>query len=228
MQVTWSAAEDLSKDETACSKHPRVSLDGVRSPPCHTMDRPKVYVYLTRRAAPHLAAVFHQLCAAPRRGWMSVVTLVRVHSPQQAHILVRLCSEARLHRAFARMGRLDLLHMSATLTKPLDDAAPSVVALNAARWKNGPDGTVVVCDAQGRVLSQTTQHAAWLEAYRTYLLNHELGHALGLRHHPPEAVGHQTVCSVMTQQTRTTHGGRFNAWPLASDIMRLQQHLQSG
>lgn len=52
--------------------------------------------------------------------------------------------------------------------------------------------------------------------YRQYLVNHEVGHVLGLGHERPDAgagSGPSRPCPVMYQQTRGTRRCRPNPWP---------------
>lgn len=73
------------------------------------------------------------------------------------------------------------------------------VVINAWRWVHGTD------DYRGR-----------LEAYRTYVVNHEVGHALGYGHTPCPAPGERAP--VMHQQTKGLDGCRPNVWPAAVDL----------
>jgi hypothetical protein len=70
--------------------------------------------------------------------------------------------------------------------------------LNAMRWHAGASG-----------------YARDLASYRVYMVNHEVGHALGH--------GHKFACGpggdayVMIQQTKTLYGCRPNPWPLPGE-----------
>jgi len=66
--------------------------------------------------------------------------------------------------------------------------------INLARW------STAVPDYQGD-----------LATYRQYVINHEVGHALGNHHQTCPAVG--AVAPVMQQQTLGLHGCLKNAWP---------------
>jgi hypothetical protein len=76
----------------------------------------------------------------------------------------------------------------------------AVVALNAELWRNASD------DWDGTVAG-----------YRTYLVNHEIGHLLGLRHPRTRCPSDATRSAVMEPQT----GGLVcpgNGWPLGWEI----------
>jgi len=56
--------------------------------------------------------------------------------------------------------------------------------------------------------------------YRTYLINHELGHALGLDHptiKQLEKLGQTTKCPIMVQQTKGLLKFQKNIWPLVQE-----------
>lgn len=66
--------------------------------------------------------------------------------------------------------------------------------IDDARWRTGADA-----------------YADDLAAYRTYVVNHEVGHALGHHHEDCEADG--ALAPVMMQQTKGIDGCRPNPWP---------------
>lgn len=70
-----------------------------------------------------------------------------------------------------------------------------LVVLNAWRWLNGAD-----------------TYAGDLRNYRRYLVNHEVGHALGNAHAECPAPG--AVASVMMQQTKGVDECLANPWPM--------------
>jgi plasmid stabilization system protein ParE len=69
--------------------------------------------------------------------------------------------------------------------------------LNAWRWHQGANA-----------------YAGRLQAYRTYVVNHEVGHALGEGHVGCPAAGHEAP--VMMQQTKGVAPCGANAWPYPS------------
>lgn len=81
-----------------------------------------------------------------------------------------------------------------------------VVALNATRWRsavNHWDGTVAT--------------------YRGYLVNHEVGHLLGLRHPKPRCPVAGRPAGVMEQQTAGLEGCTGNPWPRDWEIALAEQ-----
>lgn len=70
--------------------------------------------------------------------------------------------------------------------------------LNAMRWQAGADA-----------------YAGDLASYRIYMVNHEVGHALGHGH--SYTCGAGGLAHVMIQQTKGLRGCRRNPWPLADE-----------
>jgi hypothetical protein len=66
--------------------------------------------------------------------------------------------------------------------------------LNVARWLTGADA-----------------YGGDLASYRSYLVNHEVGHVLGRGHEPCPGAGRQAP--VMLQQTKGLDGCAANSWP---------------
>lgn len=78
-------------------------------------------------------------------------------------------------------------------------ASANVAVLNFERWAEG-------ADAYGEQLAR----------YRTYMVNHEVGHVLGHGHAWCRAAGARAP--VMVQQTKGVAPCRPNPWPLPSEI----------
>lgn len=207
--------------------HPRASVSADKpwwpAPPPHHVDprarvvgmaRPtRVYVNPST-PRPEDAPLFalHVLrVLTDSRGWSQQRPLRVTRRRKAADIVVSLVDEAELVRRFQDLGRPDLVGMSATVMT----ARPVHIWINNGRWHRGADKGVTVRDARGRVAHHTVTA---LHIYRTYLLNHELGHALGLGHAPPQG----QRCSIMTQQTKTLpRDCWFQAWPSAAQLERV-------
>lgn len=71
---------------------------------------------------------------------------------------------------------------------------PGRSVINAARWRTG-----------------ATSYGDDIASYRRYVVNHEVGHALG-RHHE-NCTGEGRLAPVMMQQTLGIGGCRPNPWP---------------
>lgn len=74
------------------------------------------------------------------------------------------------------------------------------VVINAWRWTYGAPA-----------------YGADLSSYRRYLINHEVGHALGNGHASCPARG--ALAPVMLQQTKGLQGCRSNPWPARADLL---------
>jgi predicted metalloprotease len=55
------------------------------------------------------------------------------------------------------------------------------------------------------------------KTYRQYLINHEMGHALGHMHSTLENIKKEDFCPVMYQQTKGTNQCQANQWPIKSE-----------
>ncbi len=79
------------------------------------------------------------------------------------------------------------------------------VFINITRWRDGPTG----------------ERDAPLAAYRRYVVNHEVGHWLGLDHRDCPAPGRPAP--VMLQQTISLDGCDPRTWPVAGELRRVEQ-----
>ena len=83
-----------------------------------------------------------------------------------------------------------------------------VVALDAERWRHA-----------------TPQWTGTLASYREMLVNHEVGHLLGMHHPPsPQCPRPGLPARVMSQQSTELNGCLPNPWPLPVEIVRAARH----
>lgn len=82
-----------------------------------------------------------------------------------------------------------------------------VVALHADRWRTA-----------------TPQWTGDLGTYRRYLVNHEVGHLLGLHHPTPQCPAEGLAAAIMSQQSTELGGCHPNGWPLDWEIELASRH----
>ena len=82
-----------------------------------------------------------------------------------------------------------------------------VVAINADRWRYA-----------------TPEWTGDLATYRQMLVNHEVGHLLGMHHPAVQCPGRGRLAPVMAQQSTELNGCRPNPWPLPHEIRRAARH----
>jgi hypothetical protein len=90
--------------------------------------------------------------------------------------------------------------------RELPDTGP-VVVLNADRWRGA-----------------TPEWTGDLAAYREMLVNHEVGHLLGLRHPARQCPVPGRPARVMAQQSTELRGCLPNPWPVPDEVARAARH----
>lgn len=96
-------------------------------------------------------------------------------------------------------------------------ASPETIAAAdpecGAEWSCRVDDEVLVNDVRWRTATPSWTRS--LREYQRYVINHEVGHWLGLGHVDCAAEG--AIASVMQQQSIALDGCRANAWPTDTD-----------
>jgi Protein of unknown function (DUF3152) len=133
------------------------------------------------------AAVFATL--ADPRGWTAGGSwrLQRVDGGQSANFTIYLATPATRDKL-----------CQVTYDRYTSCRQGNAVVLNVARWASG-----------------VPNYTESLAVYRQYMVNHEVGHRLGLGHELCPAAG--GLAPVMEQQTLGLHGCLANAWPYVNN-----------
>lgn len=194
-----AAARDLAGDSPAESVELATSADGflvVRAPTHRTYGANKlapVTTYsvevhkLLRGRAGQLSAGVATALGDPTRGWTAhgEHRLRQVSDPAKARVRIVLAPAGVVNAYCTRVGL-----PTGGLYSCWDGRR---TMLNAMRWRTG---------------------APWfstIESYRSYLVNHEFGHALGKQHQNCPRPG--AISPLMVQQSKSTYGCRANSWP---------------
>lgn len=168
-----------------------------------------------------VAVVASTATACPARAKVEITYSVRQDGAPDADLdsfAESVASTLHDPRGWSLGGEIRFERVSSNADMRVVLAAPEVVEAAAdacsARWS---------CRAGERVLINVRRwrhdSAAWQksrEAYRHYVVNHEVGHFLGMDHrHCPEA---GQPAPVMQQQSKDREGCRNNVWPKMSEL----------
>ncbi len=129
------------------------------------------------------------ILSEPDRGWTARGRhrLQRVDDPSRARVRVVLASPARVDRLCGQVG-LNTAGIYSCWTG-------RYAVLNSMRWFSG------------------VSHFPDLEVYRTYLVNHEVGHGLGYGHVSCPGAGRPAPVMVQQTMSHRMGGCRPNGWP---------------
>jgi len=105
----------------------------------------------------------------------------------------------------------DQVELTVVLASPATTDRLCRPVRTAGRYSCFSDGRAVV--NADRWLDGAASYAGDLAGYRTYVVNHEVGHGLGRGHRSCPAAG--AAAPVMSQQTKGLGGCTRNAWPTA-------------
>ena len=155
-------------------------------------------------SSPAWTTAFDAALVGPE-GWQStgIVRFERVALADDPHAVVHFTPNVQLAKLYPHAGHITGRGMSLT---EMNFRPPRVVHINADRWTHGPDSGVT---------------GATLSAYRQYLANHEIGHAMGIDHLSSD--GDATLCPCMSQQTvKLDKGCTFNPAPTKTDVQALK------
>ena len=151
--------------------------------------------HTTDQATAEFAAIVDQTLR-DRRGWSRAgFRLVRDDSARYVIVLGEPAEVERLCRPYDVYGKYSCQN-------------GPVVALNADRWRY-----------------TTPEWTGSLSTYRQMLVNHEVGHLLGLHHPPDPQCPHRGLpARVMSQQSTELNGCLPNPWPLVGELARAARH----
>ena len=122
-------------------------------------------------------------------------------------LLIFFKTNSELKRMF---GHLSIFEKELKGLSITDSTVPDQVKIyfNVENWTN-PPSVFKVFDEKGDAVSRAER----LRTYRQYLVQHELGHALGFGHPEKQMQANKNMlCHPMQQQTRGTETCRANPW----------------
>ena len=160
---------------------------------------------------------------------MTIAYQVEVRSPDPSLTGFPAAVDGVLHdaRGWQRAGfRFERRSSDAPFTIAVaepDDAEALCRPYDVYRMYSCQNGPLVVINAD-RWRAATPQWTGDLATYRVMLLNHEVGHLLGLHHPAVQCPVPGRPAAVMSQQSTELHGCLPNPWPLPDEVAIAARH----
>jgi hypothetical protein len=171
------------------------------------MSSQRYVFFLTRSALPYKREFIQY--AFDRRGWTgNGFAFSLAEKEKDANVFIHFKSNAEMEELFGNVPSFkdDLKGLS--ITDSTDAPHNIKIYFNVENWKTPPNVFTVVQDGKN-----TMEGNQRLKIYRQYLVQHEVGHAIGYDH--PEKLEYAETCfpcHPMQQQTKGTSMCKANPW----------------
>ena len=170
------------------------------------MSSQEYFFYLTPSALPYKQD-FVKYVMDPR-GWTGNGFKFSItEEVQKANVHVYFKTNTQLKQLFHHISYFETELQGLSITDSSDEDNIKIY-FNANNW-NSPPTVFTVYDEKQRIVPRTER----LQMYRAYLVQHEVGHAIGYDH--PEQVEYAKKiypCHPMQQQTKGTSMCKANPW----------------
>jgi hypothetical protein len=134
-------------------------------------------------------------------------TLSDVRGWQQAGFTFERRATARFSVILAEPDEAEALCRPYDVFRKYSCQNGPVVVINAERWRHA-----------------TPEWTGDLATYRTMLVNHEVGHLLGMHHPKVQCPSAGVAAAVMAQQSTELNGCLPNRWPLPNEVAIAARH----
>ena len=143
-----------------------------------------------------------------RRGWTgNGFAFSLVEKEEDANVHIHFKTNAEMAEIFGDVPSFEDNLKGLSITDSTDAPHNIKIYFNLENWKTPPDVFTLVQDGEN------IKGKKRLKIYRQYLVQHEVGHAIGFDH--PEQIKYaQTIypCHPMQQQTKGTSMCKANPW----------------